>query len=465
VVCGSRLDLPENLRRERYLFFVTPFLLIIAGIALGIELNLSGAIEAGMGLGGAMALVYLGAGAIFWAISKMFRMATAPESYWQAGILTLLQLIACMYLVYYLEIICFGPVLTDVGPLQYQKSRLAVLAAIYLPTLLSLILAVAARARFKMRRSERLKPWQSGIFKNACLIIPAATFSLGLMISLLQPAEISSLVKARMLMDIGSPGNALKIADAALEKKEDFGPLHFVKGSAILDAQNENHSPAEALYHLNRALVLVPENPIYLYRASVAHDIESNYELALETASRAASLQGDDSFLWQHLGELNLKYQRYEEAVKVYSRALELDPENALLLNNFAYTCLETGKNEAEALEMAKKSVELLPGFIFNTDTLAWAFYKNGYFAEALDTINVLYDGNNQHSAEVDFHYAMILYENDLLAKPVEAMEKLLARPEAVADKKLYHQIGEAKDRILSDIKKDVQAEVANEID
>jgi tetratricopeptide (TPR) repeat protein len=372
-----------------------------------------------------------------------------PDSYWQAGMLTLLQLAFCFFLVFNLEIVFYGPVIKDMGPLKYNESRLSFLVVIYLPTLFSIMLALLARSRVAITDSRRLKAWQKFLFRYTFLLIPAFTLLTGIVMLLGQPPEIRSLIKARIMLESAAPASAIKIADAALEQQNDFAALHFVKGTALLQSDSNDHSSSVALYHLQRANMLAEENAIYLYHLSMAHDIERNQQQAVESASAAVSLQSKDAFLWQHLGELNLKYQRFSEAIDAYQQAVKLEPENAVLLNNLAYTCLEIDKDLPQALEMSRKSVELMPGFIFNSDTLAWAYYKNGMFAQALEVINSIYEGRDEHTAEVDFHYAMILHANGLLAEPLQAMERLLARPEVITDQKLLGQVRQTRDKIL----------------
>lgn len=447
VVCGTALELAQNARRERYLFFLTPLFLCILGIAVGIELAFKNPLESGLSLGGIFAIVYLAAGMIFWSLARVLRLPSAPDSYWCAGMFTLFHLLACVFLSYNLEILVFGAGNSSMGIIEYNQSRLTLLAAIYLPTLFTGVLAVSARAKAGL--NNELSPWQSRLFRNALWLIPLFAVLGGMLIMLTQPAEVRSLVKARMLYESDASELAIDIADNALKEKEDFAPLHYIKGSAILDSAPASFTPADALYHLQRAVLLEPTNSRYLYKASIAHDLEQNFEQAIEAASAAAGLQPKDAFMWQHLGELQLKYRNYKEAIAAYTEAVRLEPENATLLNNLAFTCLEVNQNLPQALEMARKSVELMPGFVFNSDTLAWALYKNRQFTEALEVIGPIYEDRSELTAEVDFHYAMILHANKLLAEPVKTLEKLLARPDVINNLSLQKQINEAKMQIL----------------
>jgi len=447
VACGTSLELAANTRRERFLFFLTPLFLSILGIAVCAEFSIKQPLESGLSLGGTFAFIYLGAGLAFWIFARLFGLPSAADSYWHAGMFTLIHLIACIFLTYNLEVLIFDINNPGMGILDYGKARFSVLIAIYLPTLLVGVLAISARAKSSCRVD--LAPGRKFVLTQGFWLISAAAVLLGILIQLFLPGEVGRLIKARMYYEADAAELAIKTAEAGLAEREDFAPLHYLKGSAILDSAPGGYTPAQALYHLQRAVVLVPNNALYHYKISQAHEIEHNVDEAIQSASAAVSLQPGDSFLWLHLGEIYLKYRRLNDAIAAYRSALKLEPANATLLNNLAFTCLEANVDLPQALEMARRSVELLPDFVFNTDTLAWALYKNGRYTEALDVIGPIYADRPEMTPEVDFHYAMILHANKLLTEPVKALEKLLARPEVASDLPFQKQINEAKMKIL----------------
>lgn len=450
VICGAKLDMAQNTRRERYLFFLTPFFLILAGVAFSLEMGLSNPIESGLSLGGTISTVFLFAGGLFWVLKTVFRLPAGPESYWQAGVFTIVQLLVTIFLTSCIEVVVYGPVAQGVGPSDYNKTRISLLAIVFLPIWFAGYLGIAAKARLKISGSDNISKSKRFIFSHILFILPLATILLSLVLLIFQPDETRQYVKAQIAYDAGGTETAISIARDALKHKEDFAPLHYVLGSALLDSSPASYTPQQALSHLKRACELQPDNPIYLFKTSIAHDFANNRQQAVKCASQAASLQQNDAFLWQHLGELNLSYQNFKKAIPAYEKALELEPENPIVLNNLAYALLESDAEPARALEMAKESVKLLPGFIFNRDTLAWAYYKNGSYAQALEVIGVLYENNKELSPEVDFHYAMILHANQLLSEPVKSLEKILARPSVATNNLLASQIRKAKDKIIA---------------
>ena len=183
------------------------------------------------------------------------------------------------------------------------------------------------------------------------------------------------------------------------------------------------------------------------------YEINKDYEKAIALAKEAAILAKDDAYLWQLVGDINLKHSFLQETISAYKKSLEIEPNNATVLNNLSYTLLTNNKDLIIALELAKKSVELAPNSIANRDTLAWAYYKNNQFTNALETINLLYENRKEISPELDFHYAAILDSMDLLSKPLEIYDKMLVKPEVATNKDLILQIIEARQKAEEKLK------------
>lgn len=98
----------------------------------------------------------------------------------------------------------------------------------------------------------------------------------------------------------------------------------------------------------------------------------------------------DNPHLHAAYGSLLLEAKRYSEAETHLLRALELIPEDPVLLNNLAWlyaTAPPPVANAPAALELAKEASRLKPE-AFILDTLAEAYYANGLYREALETID-----------------------------------------------------------------------------
>ena len=76
----------------------------------------------------------------------------------------------------------------------------------------------------------------------------------------------------------------------------------------------------------------------------------------------------------------------YPESIQRYHRLLKRDPKNADLVNNYAYTLLESG--DAKNAEIAfRRAVELKPGFENAATNLGMMLGRQQRYAEALEIL------------------------------------------------------------------------------
>lgn len=449
-VCGAKVDQPLKIRRARILFFLLPYLLLMIGLALSFDLGINSPADSGIAFGGSFALIYLFAAAFFWILCRMFKLPVLPESYWQAGLFSVGHFVACSALAYCLDLMVIGDAPLDLGPTQVITARLEILAMIFLPSWFAGILAVSARAKTVRFPDEIKKPLFKFFARNGVTILPVFFLAIAALLFYLQPPGIRAFISARVYSELDASQKAINLLDDALSHDDAQAGLHFMKGAILLDSQLENYTPADAVKHLEKAVALKPGVPVYMFRLSMAYDLNKIPAQAISTASSAASLLGKDAFLWQNVGHLQFKYRKLPEAVQSFRKALELNPHNPVVLNDLAFSLLELDQDLPQALEMAKRSVEFLPNLDLTLDTLAWAYYKNAMPAEALEVMSAMYEGRAEISPEVDFHYAVILNELGLLKEPLRAFEDLLARPEVAADHNLFKKVFAAREALIA---------------
>jgi tetratricopeptide (TPR) repeat protein len=74
---------------------------------------------------------------------------------------------------------------------------------------------------------------------------------------------------------------------------------------------------------------------------------------------------------------------RPDEAIRLYEKALELDPDNANALNGLGYVLACEGRDSARALTCCRKAVDKKPENPAYLDSLGWAYYRLGFIEEA----------------------------------------------------------------------------------
>ncbi len=447
-VCGAAVSQPVRSRRERLLFFATPIFLVLLCVALSYELGVVDPVDTGLLFAGTIVFVFLGAAGIFGTFVWLFSAPALPESFWHAGFFAVAQFLACGFLLHNIEPLMLGEVPINIGPIAFVQARVEMFAVSFLPLTFVGMLAVSARARMMRFPESIVSSGLRFILKNTVFFLPLATILGGCGLYFTASDQAKSIICPRIAYDLNAVNLTLRLVEDSLVKHGEYAPLHFLKGLAIIESQPADYEPAEARMHLEKAVSLQPGVSLYLYRLSSALDLEHRGEEAVAAAASAAALLPEDAFLWQHLGDMNLKYRNLEGAVAAFRKSLKFSPDNAVVLNNLAYTLIETNQELPLALEMARMSVEKLPSLVFNLDTLAWALHKNGQHSEALEIMNSIFHGRSEVSPEVDFHYAMILYSLGMLKNPLQTFDTLLARPEVAADHNLFGQIFAARSKV-----------------
>lgn len=157
------------------------------------------------------------------------------------------------------------------------------------------------------------------------------------------PLPIQSM--GRLYLTQGQPDRALGAFTQALGKKPDFLP-------ALLD-----------------------RGDLYLGKGE--------YQKARQDYQTAISAHPNNTQALLQLGTAFVLEQKPEQAVETFERVLEIDPNSAQAYNNLAWLDISRQTNLDQALARARKAVQLEPKSAAFMDTLGWAHYVRGEFADA----------------------------------------------------------------------------------
>lgn len=132
------------------------------------------------------------------------------------------------------------------------------------------------------------------------------------------------------------------------------------------------------------------------------------------------------------LAETYTQLGKYDLSARYYKKALELSPDNVLVLNNLAWS-LREGDPE-QALVYAEKANELKPGTVTLMDTLAMVYLANKNPDKALQTIKEAryLDPENR---TLRLHEAKINAAAGNKELAVETLQELLSKEEEFAEK------------------------------
>ncbi len=120
------------------------------------------------------------------------------------------------------------------------------------------------------------------------------------------------------------------------------------------------------------------------------------------------------------LGDLYHGEELHDASDQAYDKALEINPNNAYVLNNYAYYLSLRNQNLEKALDMSGKSNALMPENSSFQDTYAWILFKLKRYEEALTWINKSIENTSSPNAELLEHKGDILFK---LGNKEEALE------------------------------------------
>jgi len=149
-----------------------------------------------------------------------------------------------------------------------------------------------------------------------------------------------------------------------------------------------------------------------VYYAIAAMELEE-YDVAERELNKAMILAGNNDALkvqvLSMMGDLKYRMKKPEEAYGYYEDALKINPDEVLILNNYAYFLAEGDRDLKKALKMAEKVMETDGGNPTYIDTYAWILYKMGKYKDSYKAMMSIFDGNDESDPEILEHMGFIL--------------------------------------------------------
>jgi Tfp pilus assembly protein PilF len=107
-------------------------------------------------------------------------------------------------------------------------------------------------------------------------------------------------------------------------------------------------------------------------------------EAAIASLTRASQLLPDQPVVVGTLALVLDGFGKKDEAEKAYRSTLQLDPDNAVAMNNLAFLLSERGEDLDHAWGYARRAMELVPEDVEMIDTAGWVQWTRGQTDEAI---------------------------------------------------------------------------------
>ncbi len=196
--------------------------------------------------------------------------------------------------------------------------------------------------------------------------------------------EIISLALAQMLEN----AELYEQANEIYATISNDSPLKSLAMINIAENLNSAGNSEEAIRKLSNIVIIEPENLDAISTLGDIFRFEKRYEEAIKAYSRALEISGGDKPSdWRFYYVRGISYERADKwqlAEKDFLKSLQLNPGHPQVLNYLGYSWVDKNMNLEQGLELIIQAVEASPYDGYIVDSLGWAYYRLGQFERAV---------------------------------------------------------------------------------
>ena len=189
----------------------------------------------------------------------------------------------------------------------------------------------------------------------------------------------------------------------------------FVIWQQLLQINSQLKDYDALLEESAKALELFPNQSIlYLYNG-IANIQRKTFVEAIDVLQKGIELTTENKILlsnfYSSLGDSYHSNKDTTKSDKAYDKALEFDPVNKYVLNNYSYYLSERGVDLDRAMDMSESANNLDPDNTSFQDTYAWILYKSKQYEEARKWLEKALEGGGNKRSTILEHYGDVLYK------------------------------------------------------
>ena len=204
-------------------------------------------------------------------------------------------------------------------------------------------------------------------------------------------------------------------ARVAYRKAQELGSKEFTVISQILFLDSQLQDWDAMIRDSEEAMNLFPDQPLVYFFNGIANSQKKQFAKAVVSLNAGVKLVVDnkelESNFYASLGDAYQELKDFTRSDENYDKALDIDPKNANVLNNYAYYLSVRGERLEKAEQMSKLSNELEPNQASYEDTYGWIMFRLGRYNDAKEWIGKSLKNSNDNSATVLEHYGDVLFK------------------------------------------------------
>lgn len=178
------------------------------------------------------------------------------------------------------------------------------------------------------------------------------------------------------------------------------------------------------------AIKYFPEQPLPYALAGVSLMMRQNFKDALLFFEKGVKLTADKEVLksqfLSYMADCYYNLDSVKQAFSMFDQVLKINPNDILVLNNYAYYLSLRGENLSLAEQMSSKAVSLESDNPTYLDTYAWVLYKRGNYSQAKFYMKLAIEKSKELSGVLYEHYGDILYKNNEKEEAMKMWKKAL---------------------------------------
>jgi tetratricopeptide (TPR) repeat protein len=154
----------------------------------------------------------------------------------------------------------------------------------------------------------------------------------------------------------------------------------------VISMELHNLEYDSVILHCDQALEYYPNQALFYFYNGVAYYSKKEFGTAIRFLSYGRKYVGDSNllgFFYAQLGDAHNALEQHTQSDEAYEKALEIDPNNEHVLNNYSYFLCLRNQQLLKAQEMAKKLIQKYPESATYLDTYGWVLYTMKQYEEA----------------------------------------------------------------------------------
>jgi len=192
----------------------------------------------------------------------------------------------------------------------------------------------------------------------------------------------------------------------------------------LLAIDSELNDVASLEKESKEAIDLFPNQPLPYYYNAAANVQLKKYEAAASALKEGKEFVYDNPPLltqfYSTIGDVQNQLKNHAASDSAYDMALQLDPNNVYVMNNYAYYLSLRNERLEKAEALSKKSNEFVPNNSSYQDTYGWILYQMHKYEDAKIWIGRAIDNGGTKNGTLLEHYGDVLYK---LGEKEEALQ------------------------------------------